>query len=328
MKKGKIALIVIGSILVVAGIAVGTIGYWQAGGFEDWTNINRFSGYIDETKDFTETETNTVTRIEVYNAVGDINVTHSEDSKIHIKYKTDEYSNYQIGISDGALKIKSEYKFDLWKNLWYWPNSSQTLEIAIPPTLVFDLDVESDIGSIEIVKTFLGNIDKKITADTNTGSIHIANQVVKSIDSETNTGSITIENCQSHLADSVLKNETDTGSIKYKGNIAFSKITDSTSVGSIGRLTETHTLDVLNYTGATSTGSINLKIASRTDGDYKFKSSTGGINLELSGIDSDYNISYKTSVGSKLHGASVGNTSGSRTVDIRLSTGSGKISFF
>ena len=302
MKKVAIVALSIAGALVVTGIIVGVIGVNAFQG--NFTSLDRHE-YLESPFSFSET----VTKIDIDENIGDIEFKYSEDSDITVICEELKNAPHTVTIVDGTLSIKSTYQYIGW---WDWFKNGPILKntsitISLPNVSYSEISILNNTGDIMFTDGFTisdvnigtntGDVlfqnfvsdDVKITSDT--GNVILKNGSGNPIEIESETGNVYLDD----VTCSLLKIRTSTGSVTLKDVICSGDMDLDTSIGDVKfEASDAVNIDVNSSTGnitgtlltaktfqcSSSTGSVHVPSGSGT-GLFKAHTSTGNINITI-----------------------------------------------
>lgn len=269
MKKGVLALIIVGASLFSVGTALFVTGLVVE-------KLNRKP--ITNTYEITEEVKNF--NIDISTADLEFKVSEDGVSKVICNERENEY--HEVTVADNTLSIK--YKDDLpWYKRWFDLNSSRmNVTIYLPGSNYESLTVKSSTGDININKEYsFSDLDIKLT----TGDIKIYSDVTNKLKAETTTGNILI----SEVSSSSLEAKASTGKLNLNKVDVTNDITLNTSTGHMN-LEE---VTAANLTTNCSTGEVKLNKVTLAN-NLNIKTSTGDITI----VDSDANeVNLEASTG-------------------------------
>lgn len=281
--------IVAGILLVIGGIAMGAT-------FEDITTFITNDQDYQLVDPYTYQET--IQTLEVDVTTRNVVIAPSEDDMISVSYYEKEDDIWNVTLVDHVLKVTLDEEFTI--SHWFsWSFASRevlTLTINIPANETFNIDATTNTGDIVLshflnvetlnLKTDTGRIDVEdvdatsATLDTATGSVHYdLGNIDTKLSIDTNTGSVYISNVDTYQIDV----NVDTGSI-YLNQVNSNKIDLKSNTGSI----YTTDLDLTNRT---------LKLQTDT-GTVKVNNLSQGNEYNLVLTDSNYYLNATTDTGS------------------------------
>ena len=329
MKKGQIAVLVIGIAAFVFGGVGATAGILVVG----VDNLR-----LDETleagsKTYEGSDFASVKKISIDNVFGDVTIVPSTSGNIRIDYFFSEQSDYTFEIKEGELRINDTSTY--WGNLqamaeqfWTWPKKAKDVTITVDIDKAFSLDVGITNGSLNMLTAFNDLSTKSVDVNITNGTANISNQSVASIGVEVTNGrendAVIFKNCNATSA----KAEVTNGKVIFEEENTFVDFLFDAANGQIitraGALVNCKEFDVDMVNG-----DVDLKLNTETDGKYLFDITNGKVTLNLSGTKEDYRVKF-----SALNGHLIGdvlgkdNVSGTRDVGIHILNGNGKVSFF
>ena len=258
MKKGFIALIVVGGVLLTAGAALLITGIVNE-------KVNRKA--ITNTYDITEEVKNFHFDI----TTADVSFKVSEDATSKVICHEREKEVHDVTIADGTLSVT--YKDNLaWYERWFDFNSSKmSIEIYLPSGNYNSLSYKSGTGDLLINKEYSFN---EVDAKVSTGDVNIYSDVTNKLKAEASTGHISLS-------------EVSVGSLELKastGRLNLNKVNvsgDITLNTSTGRMT-LEEINASNLTTNCSTGDVKFTNVNITN-NINITTSTGDVTI----VDSD-----------------------------------------
>lgn len=329
---------VLGSLLLVAGIAVFIIGMTTA----DWdfTMLNT----VRYTQKSYEAE-GEITSLRVEYSDASISVEYSETAKtVHIDYpvrlneRDEEVSQIQISEKDGTLSLVEHVEWE--KNLFQWSlGNSPAVRVVLPAGQNIALDLYTQNGSISLnadgealpslsLRSDNGSISASgtltvagdATFSTSNGSVGVSGVAAAGdLTLRTSNGSVRAENI---FADS-LEARSSNGSLRLADIAAADSLTAKTNNGAVELCGE---ITAKTLRANTVNGAIAMKDGLITADEISLSSTNGAItatNSCFAGAQSDYTVQVSTGLGESNVSDSAG---GSRK--LTLSTGTGDIRIF
>lgn len=328
---------VLGSLLLVAGIAVFIIGMTTA----DWdfTMLNT----VRYTQKSYEAE-GEITSLRVEYSDASISVEYSETAKtVHIDYpvrlneRDEEVSQIQISEKDGTLSLVEHVEWE--KNLFQWSlGNSPAVRVVLPAGQNIALDLYTQNGSISLnadgealpslsLRSENGSISvsgtltvaEDATFSTSNGSVQISGVAAAGdLTLRTANGSVRAENIS---ADS-LEARSSNGSLRLTDIAAADSLTAKTAHGSVelfGNVT------AKTLTVSTSSGDIAMRDGKIDAQEIAMATEYGNIEANgsaFAGAQSDYTVQVSTGMGESNVSDSAGGsrklTLSTDTVDIRI----------
>ena len=268
MKPGIIALIVIGSALVISGGVIFTVGISKS-----VSTPKEEKTYVLE-QDFTgfEIETNTSNL--------EFRVSNDGSKKVVASY-TDKFY-HTVDVTNNKLVIKQVDERAWYEKIFSFNVWNMSAIVYLPSSHYETLSINGSTGNIYIENEFsFDNVEIK----GSTGDVTFKANATESLNVEMSTGDVSLENIESKA----LKVTVSTGDVKMKnihvdGNVS---ITSSTGYKELNNVTGKN-LDLVS-----STGDVKL-INSVFDENIKIEARTGSIYLEDSDAET---LNIKTSTG-------------------------------
>jgi len=302
MKKGSIIALAIAGGCVVVGLSVAAGGIAALNG--DWMSLDQHE-YVQSPYTFSAS----VSKIEISETTGDIEIKHSADSEISVVCDEIKDALHTVAITGDTLSIQSNYHDVTW---WDWfikgPMLKKTsITISLPDVQYTKLKIDSftgdiiftdgfDIEAVEI-ETDTGDISfvdfssENVKASTSTGDIELKNGVAENIDIDSSTGRITLED----INGTSLEGDTSTGNINLKNVICTGEMDLSSQTGDIKfDHSDANNIDVTTSTGdifgtiltpkvficSSSTGNVNVP-STNYGGRFEANTSTGNIEITI-----------------------------------------------
>lgn len=299
MKKGILALIIVGASLFTIGTALFVTGLVVE-------KLNRKP--ITNTYEITEE----VKNFNIDISTADLEFKVAEDGVSKVVCNERENEHHEVVVADNTLSIK--YKDDLpWYKRWFDLNSNKmNVTIYLPGSNYENLTVKSSTSDININKEYsFADLDIKLS----TGDIKVYSDVTNKLKAETTTGNVSI-------------NEVSTSSIELKASTGKLNLNKVDVTGDITLTTSTGNMNLEEVTAANlttncSTGEVKLNKVTLVN-NLNIKTSTGDIVV----VDSDANeVNLEASTGDVnaifLTSKIVYATSSTGNVDVPHSTSGG-----
>ena len=246
MKKGLIALIVIGAVTLTAGSAMFGLAFAK-GAFSN--------------NSWSKEETNTYTpegsfnKIDVDIVTADLTFKPAEDNKTKVVSVEKEKIHHTAEISNDTLVIREKDERKFYEK-WFGFVSRMKVTVYLPETTYEELKIEVTTGSIVSEDSF--NF-MKVNVKSTTGDLKLANVTGKSADIKITTGNVTLNNYNMY---GELNVDTTSGDYAFN-NIQCDSATLHTTTGK-------YNLNDFIVTGGLNTDRPNLDI-SGTSSDVTFK---------------------------------------------------------
>lgn len=246
MKKGLIALIVIGAVTLTAGSAMFGLAFAK-GAFSN--------------NSWSKEETNTYTpegsfnKIDVDIVTADLTFKPAEDNKTKVVSVEKEKIHHTAEISNDTLVIREKDERKFYEK-WFGFVSRMKVTVYLPETTYEELKIEVTTGSIVSEDSF--NF-MKVNVKSTTGDLKLANVTGKSADIKITTGNVTLNNYNMY---GELNVDTTSGDYAFN-NVQCDSATLHTTTGK-------YNLNDFIVTGGLNTDRPNLDI-SGTSSDVTFK---------------------------------------------------------
>ena len=246
MKKGLIALIVIGAVTLTAGSAMFGLAFAK-GAFSN----NSWS------KEATNTYTpeGSFNKIDVDIVTADLTFKPAEDNKTKVVCVEKEKIHHTAEISNDTLVIREKDERKFYEK-WFGFVSRMKVTVYLPETTYEELKIEVTTGSIVSEDSF--NF-MKVNVKSTTGDLKLANVTGKSADIKITTGNVTLDNYNMY---GELNVDTTSGDYAFN-NVQCDSATLHTTTGKFN-------LNDFIVTGGLNTDRPNLDI-SGTSSDVTFK---------------------------------------------------------
>jgi FlaG/FlaF family flagellin (archaellin) len=263
-------LTVLGAILLVAGILLGTIGFASVG-----FNPDKLQRNVDFAEKQYFIESDKVKAIKVADVNNTIEVTRSADRNITITYYESDKDRYEIGVgTDGKLSIR--YIDD---RRWYehiginWALKDTRVTVALPADYRSDLELTTVNGTVNVEDQMAGTL----RAATTNGNIRV-NKVDASGEAHVSTvnGQVSLSSLK---ADS-LEARCSNGRIQVDGVSVNTSIDMSTTNGSISGTLSGSAQDYTVSAG-TVNGSSNLSNATGGAKSLSAHTTNGSIDIRF-----------------------------------------------
>ena len=246
MKKGLIALIVIGAVTLTAGSAMFGLAFAK-GAFSN----NSWSKEVTNTY----TPEGSFNKIDVDIVTADLTFKPAEDNKTKVVSVEKEKIHHTAEISNDTLVIREKDERKFYEK-WFGFVSRMKVTVYLPETTYEELKIEVTTGSVVSEDSF--NF-MKVNVKSTTGDLKLANVTGKSADIKITTGNVTLNNYNMY---GELNAETTTGDFSFD-KVECEKATLHTTSGK-------YNLNDFIVTGALNTDRPNLDI-SGTSSDVTFK---------------------------------------------------------
>jgi len=269
MKGGIIAAIVTGSIILIAGIAVLTIGV-----------VNTISNNRVVINSYDITESFTDFKVDL--SVSNLKFEKSEDSTIKVVCEEREKDFHEVVVKDNALTITNVNNRKWFERLFMFDFKERVVTVYLPEGNYGDLKINSQVGNIDIQGNYtFANADVEVT----TGNLKFAADVTGNTVLKSTVGNIKVTGLNTA---SLIMNST-TGNL----NMTDINVTGDAKINAtVGNIKATG-FKSANLNVGSSTGNIELVNALVTN-HVDAKASTGDIRL----IDCDADsLKIKTSTG-------------------------------
>ena len=246
MKKGLIALIVIGAVTLTAGSAMFGLAFAK-GAFSN--------------NSWSKEETNTYTpegsfnKIDVDIVTADLTFKPAEDNKTKVVSVEKEKIHHTAEISNDTLVIREKDERKFYEK-WFGFVSRMKVTVYLPETTYEELKIEVTTGSIVSEDSF--NF-MKVNVKSTTGDLKLANVTGKSANIKITTGNVTLNNYNMY---GELNVDTTSGDYAFN-NVQCDSATLHTTTGK-------YNLNDFIVTGGLNTDRPNLDI-SGTSSDVTFK---------------------------------------------------------
>lgn len=317
MKRTKVILWV-GIILLL----IGSIAFAVAFAISDF-KFDFLSNVKTVTKRFDESAENPVQSIEIDFETAAIEIRIQDDiDTLAIEYpqmqnkKGEDISEIKIEETTGKISIVETYKWQ--ENLFSFNFTEPTLVVYLPQERVYDLDLQTTTGAIQL----------------GSGALNVSNVTLKAT-----TGLISTKDC-TVVATGEAHFETTTGVISV-GELSAKTVVLKTTTGFLNvhkAITAKDSVSLKTTTGALKTsGTITADsvTAKATTGDMKIESAiyanaivlettTGSLNARIGGKKADYSILVSHSTGDSNVSSQSG---GTKTLNVSCSTGNIHIDF-
>lgn len=216
-------LTIIGAILLVAGILLGTIGFASVG-----FNPDKLQKDVNFTEKEYVVESDKVKAIKVADVNNSIELTRSADRNITITYFESDKDRYEIGVgADGRLNMR--YIDD---RRWYehiginWALKDTHITVALPADYVSDLELTTVNGTVDVEDQLVGTL----RAATTNGNISLSKvDATGEIHTSTVNGTVTLSGLK---ADSLVARCMN-GRVQVDGVSVNASVDMSTTNGSI-----------------------------------------------------------------------------------------------
>lgn len=289
-------------------------------------NFSAISDFFKDDEAYGEIQgfdaTDLITELEIDLADRHINIEYIESDTLSFTYYEHKQDQWTIEEERGKLTITQKRTFNLLNHISFKYTSKEvkTVNIFIPIDTLLVLDAKTDVGDIDVDLSHSELTSVQLSTDT--GDIDIKNiQITQSLTADSDTGDIHLEFVE---AQSMVL-QCDTGTVKIDDSKADT-INARSSTGDI-LIKRTEAINLLKAT--TQTGKVDIRGSQSTD--FQLKTSTGDIYFEDYTL-SDMIISYdlKVSVGKiYLNNQSQGNrhqtTGGDISIKAESSTGNMRI---
>lgn len=294
MKKGFVALLIVGGVLMVAGLAIGGTGITRLGG--DFRTMDRHE-YVDNIYNVDE-EFHTVI---IDESITNIFFNFSEDNSTKVEVKEIKDQEHTISVTNDVLTIKENHDYwDWWKN---GPILQKLdMNIYLPVKQYTKLKVDCATGSVKFSEGFTCST---LQLNTSTGAIEVVDIVANIVTITSSTGSINIEDATFNDTDigsstgnivlnntsgSTIEIDTSTGRVSLSDCLFDTQVEIDTSTGHVSlEKCDAPLIDINS-----STGNINASLLSGKK--FKCSSSVGNINVPTS-IENGQNFNASTSTG-------------------------------
>ena len=246
MKKGLIALIVIGAVTLTAGSAMFGLAFAK-GAFSN----NSWSEEVTNTL----TPEGSFNKIDVDIVTADLTFKPAEDNKTKVVSVEKEKIHHTAEISNDTLVIREKDERKFYEK-WFGFVSRMKVTVYLPETTYEELKIEVTTGSIVSEDSF--NF-MKVNVKSTTGDLKLANITGKSADIKITTGNVTLNNYNMY---GELNVDTTSGDYAFN-NVQCDSATLHTTTGK-------YNLNDFIVTGGLNTDRPNLDI-SGTSSDVTFK---------------------------------------------------------
>lgn len=246
MKKGLIALIVIGAVTLTAGSAMFGLAFAK-GAFSN----NSWSKEVTNTY----TPEGSFNKIDVDIVTADLTFKPAEDNKTKVVSVEKEKIHQTAEISNDTLVIREKDERKFYEK-WFGFVSRMKVTVYLPETTYEELKIEVTTGSIVSEDNF--NF-MKVNVKSTTGDLKLANVTGKSADIKITTGNVTLDNYNMY---GELNVDTTSGDYAFN-NVQCDSATLHTTTGK-------YNLNDFIVTGGLNTDRPNLDI-SGTSSDVTFK---------------------------------------------------------
>lgn len=246
MKKGLIALIVIGAVTLTAGSAMFGLAFAK-GAFSN----NSWSKEVTNTY----TPEGSFNKIDVDIVTADLTFKPAEDNKTKVVSVEKEKIHHTAEISNDTLVIREKDERKFYEK-WFGFVSRMKVTVYLPETTYEELKIEVTTGSIVSEDSF--NF-MKVNVKSTTGDLKLANVTGKSADIKITTGNVTLNNYNMY---GELNVDTTSGDYAFN-NVQCDSATLHTTTGK-------YNLNDFIVTGGLNTDRPNLDI-SGTSSDVTFK---------------------------------------------------------
>lgn len=293
MKKIIILPIILGSVLLVSGVALTVYAARKI------SNASG-AGHIQNSYDIEEEYTSFNAQL----STADFEIKVSNDGKTKVDCDEKEKQHHEVKVVDNTLYVTlvDERR---WYERWFdWDFRNMKITVYVPEKAYENLDIKTSTG---FIKTPREISLKKLNAKASTGNITIASNVEEKIQAQASTGDITVDG----VTTTDIHIKTSTGDITLNNVTANGDIDTECSTGSV-KLNNT---TFVNLDSQASTGNIKL-IDSVGSKHIKIKRSTGSVRFEDSDAET---LDIETDTGSVK-----GTLLTSKIFDVDTDTGSKK----
>ena len=246
MKKGLIALIVIGAVTLTAGSAMFGLAFAK-GAFSNYSWSKEVTNIYTPEGSFNKIDVDIVT--------ADLTFKPAEDNKTKVVSVEKEKIHHTAEISNDTLVIREKDERKFYEK-WFGFVSRMKVTVYLPETTYEELKIEVTTGSIVSEDSF--NF-MKVNVKSTTGDLKLANVTGKSADIKITTGNVTLNNYNMY---GELNVDTTSGDYAFN-NVQCDSATLHTTTGK-------YNLNDFIVTGGLNTDRPNLDI-SGTSSDVTFK---------------------------------------------------------
>lgn len=303
MKK---RFLISGAIILLLGVVVFVIGMTSLG----W-NFMKLDSEPWESKTFEleEIPDSGINGINI--SIRNAEIVFQPGATFKVEYDECDRVRYDIAFEEGALTMTENRRAADFFAMFQF--HAQKIVVSLPGETAADMmKIEKiNIGSTNGAITIVGNY-AEVRVKTTNGALDLRDlRVDRKIDAETTNGALNLENID--MSEGALDIETTNGKVKAQ-NILADTIEFETTNGAVN----VENVKAKKLSLDTTNGAI---IASGVDVSTKgeFGTSNGAITLTLTGRQSDYRISSRTT-----HGSSPGNF-GDGDIEIACKTTNGDI---
>lgn len=245
------------TIIVGALVIVGAVMFW----------IIYHSNNTGDCVDMEMTVSAEVSQIQLQLRVHEITVNEWDGNEIRVRYTQPEKKPLTIKRDENTLSISDPHNRHFYFGGW---GTKRTLSVAIdlPAGFFGDLILSTDTGSVRVEG--LSHVEvRKAEIRTSTGSVTVKDCAFGTTELETSTGAVTVE----RLSCTSLVSRTSTGSQRH------------TELASVG-----------DAEIKATTGSVEVNVASSTDGALLLQTTTG--NIRAYGVRSATSLRIEATTGS------------------------------
>ena len=255
MKKGLVALLVIGiMLLIVGGIMFGV----------SFSKAKIHTTQIDRTENVDAEFTN----ININTTITDVEFKVSEDSKVKVVLKEAEKLAHEVKVENDTLNVIQKDTREWYEKIFSFNLGFMKAVIYLPAKAYGDLKIDSSTGDIRIPHDFSFN---SIDIDLSTGDTYISSNVSNTLKIDASTGDTNLSNMSAKNID--IKAST--------GHVFLNDVTVSETIKldlSTGR-TQFENVTAKNYIHDSSTGRVILKNVI-VEEEMDIDTSTGDIKFE------------------------------------------------
>lgn len=301
MKKGIKAAIIVASCCLGVGIALGVVGFALNGGKFMKRAVVHIGEEIDGALDDNtfvekvyEAESASIDSIHVTDRNNAIEVYPSSDGKLRITYYESNRIEYDIEESANQLRMKVEDNKKWYDYIhfgwWYDDDENIDMKIEVPEQMAAQLNIETSNARINVEDVML---KENCLFHSSNGRIELS----------------------SVSGDAVMELETSNGKV-ILSDVKGKEIEADTSNGSV----ELYNVEAKELGVDTSNASIKLGGTILSD-DIDLETSNGKVEGMITGRESDYEITSKTSNGNN----SLPEDRSGGTKKLRVKTSNGRI---
>ena len=271
MKKGFIALIVVGAVLLTAGATVFGLAIAKKA-FDGTGNLVTKNHEFDDS----------ISKINIDIDTADLTFVSTSESKTKVTCLEKEKIHHDVKVNGGTLSITTVDE-TRWYERWFNFVDKMKITVYLPEDTYQELKIKDSTGDIVSKDAFTFT---DVSVNASTGNINFSNLTSSGINIDVSTGNINLKDVN---MDGKLYAKASTGSINLENVVTTGNIEVKTSTGS----QKYHGVRCADCSLKASTGGLILEdlIAS---GDLKIETSTGDVTFKGSDANT---INVKTDTG-------------------------------